>query len=52
MMLSFGKIFWLLVILAVVWYGFKIVEKRKIQDKDSNNNKEVITIHPGTSYIE
>ena len=38
MMLSIGKIFWLLVILALVWYGFKIVEKRKIKAKNNKDN--------------
>ena len=39
-MLSVGKIFWLLVILAIVWYGFKIIDKRKTNAKQSNNNKD------------
>ena len=39
-MLSIGKIFWLLVILASVWYIFKIIEKRKIISKNSNKNNE------------
>ena len=40
MMLSIGKIFWLLVILALVWYGFKIVErkKNKIREKKDKPN--------------
>ena len=41
MMLSLGKIFWLVVILLSVWYVFKIIEKRKINsaknDINSNN---------------
>jgi len=41
MMLSLGKIFWLVVILLCVWYLFKIIEKRKINsaknDINSNN---------------
>jgi len=41
MMLSLGKIFWLVVILLCVWYVFKIIEKRKINsaknDINSNN---------------
>ena len=40
MMLSISKIFWLLVILASVWYIFKIIEKRKIISKNSNKNNE------------
>ena len=42
MMLSISKIFWLLVILASVWYIFKIIEKRKIISKNSNKNNEDI----------
>ena len=41
-MLSISKIFWLLVILASVWYIFKIIEKRKIISKRNNNNNEDI----------
>ena len=41
-MLSISKIFWLLVILASVWYIFKIIEKRKIISKNSNKNNEDI----------
>ena len=41
-MLSISKIFWLLVILASVWYIFKIIEKRKIISKNSNKNNEGI----------
>ena len=41
-MLSISKIFWLLVILASVWYIFKIIEKRKIISKDNNKNNEDI----------
>ena len=44
-MVSIGKIFWLLVILFVVWYGFKIIEKRKIKaqknNKDNDYNKGI-----------
>ena len=39
-MLSISKIFWLLVILASVWYIFKIIEKRKIISKNMNKNNE------------
>ena len=39
-MLSISKIFWLLIILASVWYIFKIIEKRKIISKNSNKNNE------------
>ena len=42
MMLSISKIFWLLVILASVWYVFKIIEKRKILSKKDNKNNENI----------
>ena len=38
MMLSISKIFWLLVILATVWYIFKIIEKRKIISKNKEKN--------------
>ena len=44
MMLSVGKIFWLIIILIAVWYLFKIIEKRKLntvnnsQNKDNNDN--------------
>ena len=46
-MLSIGKIFWLIVILVVVWYFFKIIEKRKInldnnKQKSENINKKGI----------
>ena len=43
MMLSVGKIFWLIIILIAVWYVFKIIEKRKrnlesnAQKKDNDN---------------
>ena len=37
MMLSKGKIFWLIIILVSVWYIFKIIEKRKINDRNKNN---------------
>ena len=42
MMLSIGKIFWLIIILLSVWYIFKIIEKRKINLKNKNENKEDI----------
>ena len=38
MMLSISKIFWLFIILASVWYLFKIIEKRKLNAK----NKEEV----------
>ena len=38
MMLSIGKIFWLVIILVAVWYLFKIIEKRKI-NLDNNMKK-------------
>ena len=40
MMLSVGKIFWLIIILIVVWYLFKIIEKRKLNIDKSNQKKE------------
>ena len=40
MMLSVGKIFWLIIILIAVWYLFKIIEKRKLNiNKNSQKNK-------------
>ena len=39
MMLSVGKIFWLIIILIAVWYLFKIIEKRKL-NIDKNNQKK------------
>ena len=50
MMLSVGKIFWLVIILIAVWYLFKIIEKRKLNldnnnkqknDNDNNNKKGI-----------
>ena len=38
MMLSLSKIFWLFIILASVWYLFKVIEKRKLNAK----NKEEV----------
>ena len=43
MMLSIGKIFWLIIILVSVWYIFKIIEKRKIKFRNKNENKENIS---------
>ena len=40
MMLSVGKIFWLIIILIAVWYLFKIIEKRKLNIDKNNQNKE------------
>ena len=40
MMLSVGKIFWLIIILVAVWYFFKIIEKRKLNIDKNNQNKE------------
>ena len=37
-MLSISKIFWLFIILAFVWYIFKVIEKRKLNTK----NKEEV----------
>lgn len=42
MMLSLGKIFWLIIILLSVWYFFKIIEKRKINSKNTSQKKENI----------
>ena len=39
MMLSIGKIFWLIIILIAVWYLFKIIEKRKL-NTDNNSQKQ------------
>ena len=40
MMLSVGKIFWLIIILITVWYLFKIIEKRKLNIDKNNPKKE------------
>ena len=40
MMLSISKIFWLLIILVVVWYTFKIIEKRKSISKNNDKSQE------------
>ena len=40
MMLSVGKIFWLIIILVAVWYFFKIIEKRKLNIDKNKQNKE------------
>ena len=40
MMLSVGKIFWLIIILIAVWYLFKIIEKRKLNIGKNNQKKE------------
>ena len=42
MMLSVVKVFWLIIILVSVWYIFKIREKRKMNFKNKNENKEDI----------
>jgi hypothetical protein len=39
-MLSVGKIFWLIIILISVWYLFKIIEKRKLNTDNNSQNKE------------
>ena len=39
MMLSVGKIFWLIIILIIVWYLFKIIEKRKLNIDKKNQKK-------------
>ena len=40
MMLSIGKIFWLVIILLCVWYIFKIIEKRKINSRNNQPNTD------------
>ena len=40
MMLSVGKIFWLIIILIAVWYLFKIIEKRKLNINKNSHKKE------------
>ena len=40
MMLSVGKIFWLIIILISVWYLFKIIEKRKLNVNKNNQKQE------------
>ena len=42
MMLSISKIFWLFIILASVWYLFKVIEKRKLNTKNNTKNKEEV----------
>ena len=39
MMLSVGKIFWLIIILIAVWYLFKIIEKKINIDKNNKKRK-------------
>ena len=39
-MLSLSKIFWLVIILLCVWYLFKIIEKRKVNSRNSKANSE------------
>ena len=41
-MLSVGKIFWLIIILSIVWYLFKIIEKRKLNLNNSKQKNENI----------
>ena len=40
MMLSVGKIFWLIIILIAVWYLFRIIEKRKLNIDKNSQKKE------------
>ena len=40
MMLSVGKIFWLIIILITVWYLFRIIEKRKLNINKNNQKNE------------
>ena len=43
MMLSISKIFWLFIILASVWYLFKVIERRKLNTKNKEDvNKKGI----------
>ena len=39
-MLSLSKIFWLAIILLFVWYLFKIIEKRKLNSRNSEAKDE------------
>ena len=40
MIFSFNKIFWLLIILLIIWYGFKFIEKRNKNLKNSKKNND------------
>ena len=40
MMLSIGKVFWLVIILITVWYLFKIIEKRKLNINNNTQKKD------------
>ena len=40
MFFSLNKIFWLLIILLIIWYGFKFIEKRNNNRKKSNNHSK------------
>ena len=44
MMLSVGKIFWLIIILIAVWYLFKIIEKRK-SNIDNSQKKDNVNLN-------
>ena len=37
---SFNKIFWLIIILLIIWYGFKFIEKRNKNLKKSKKNND------------
>ncbi len=39
-MLSLSKVFWLAIILLCIWYLFKIIEKRKVNSRNSKANSE------------
>ena len=45
MMLSVGKIFWLVIILIAVWYLFKIIEKRKLNLDNNTQKNDKDNIH-------
>ena len=40
MIFSFNKIFWLIIILLIIWYGFKFIEKRNKNLKKSKKNND------------
>ena len=40
MIFSFNKIFWLIIILLIIWYGFKFIEKKNKNLKKSKKNND------------
>ena len=54
MMLSVGKIFWLVIILIAVWYLFKIIEKRKLNldNNTQKNDKDADESEPSLCSLE